>query len=117
MSRFSTAVAVTALLTLPSVCHAAQAPGDAKSVVNNVDRLEVSAARRHRHYGRSSGVSTRFTVRPAYRYGWRHYPPYGPHPSDLATDSRPYFVPGAPKFAPGFRHNGFGTEAYGFGYQ
>ena len=113
MSRFSMAVAVAALLALPSLGHAAQASGSAKSGIRKADTLEVSAARRHRH-GRSS---TRFTVRPAYRYGWRYHPPYGPHPSDLASDSRPYFVPGALKFAPGFRHNGFGTEAYGFGYQ
>lgn len=118
MSRLSMAVVVAALLALPTLGHAAQIAGRANSGVKNADTLEVSAARRHR-YHRSSvhGTSTRVTVRPAHRYGWRYHPPYGPHPSDLASDSRPYFVPGAPKFAPGFRHNGFGTEAYGFGYQ
>ena len=118
MSRLSMAVAVAALLALSSLGHAAQAAGNARLSVTNADTLEVSAARRHRHHRwHSRGASTRFTVRPVYRYGWRYRPPYGPHPSDLASDSRPYFVPGAPKFAPGFRHNGFGTEAYDFGYQ
>ena len=117
MPRLSMAVAVAALLALTGLSHAAQATGSARSVVSNLDRLEVSAARRHRHQWRGRGASTRLIVRPGYRYGWRHDPPYGPHPSDLASHSRPYFVPGAPKFAPGFRHNGFGTEAYGFGYQ
>ena len=115
MPRLSAiAFAVAALIALPGLGHAVAA--QAKSDARNVDRLEASAARRHHHW-RGHRVSTRLTVRPAYRYGWGHYPPYGPHPSDLASDSRPYFVPGAPKFAPGFRHNGFGTEAYGFGYQ
>jgi hypothetical protein len=117
MSRLSV-FAIAALLALPTLGHAAQIAGSAKPGVNNVDTLEVSAARRHRyHQSRSRSASTRFTVRPAHRYGWRYRPPYGPHPSDLASNSHPYFVPGAPKFAPGFRHNGFGTEAYGFGYQ
>lgn len=116
MSRLSMAVAGAALLVLPSLGHAAQAAGQAKLGVGNVDTLEMSAARRHRHHWRGRS-STHFTVRPAYRYGWRYRPPYGPHPSDLASYSRPYFVPGAPKFTPSFRHNGFGTEAYGFGYQ
>ena len=116
MFRLSMAVAV--LLVLPSLGLAAQADGKAKAGVSTADTLEVSAARRHhRHRWQGHSSATRFTVRPAYRYGWRYHPPYGPHPSDLASDSRPYFVPGAPKFAPGFRHNGFGTEAYGFGYQ
>jgi len=115
MSRLSMAVAVAALLALPSLGHAAQAAGNAKPVVSNADALEVSAARRHRYH--QSRSSTRVTVRPAHRYGWRYHPPYGPHPSDLASNSHPYFVPGAPKFAPGFRHDGFGTGAYGFGYQ
>ena len=117
MSRLSMAFAIAASLALPTLGNAAQAPSRVKSGIGNADTLEVSAARRQRDHQRSRGASTRFTVRPAYRYGWRHVPPYGPHPSDLASDSRPYFVPGAPKFAPGFRHNGFGTEAYGFGYQ
>ena len=117
MARLSTvAFAVAAWVALPGLGHAAAT--QAKPHASNVDRLEVSAARRYRHHHwRGRSASTRFTVRPSYRYGWRHYPPYGPHPSDLASNSRPYFVPGAPKFAPGFRHNGFGTEAYGFGYQ
>jgi hypothetical protein len=118
MSRLSMVFAIAASLALPTLGQAAQTMGRAKPGVSNADTLEVSAARRHRHrhhwLGRSS---TRVTVRPGHRYGWRYHPPYGPHPSDLASDSRPYFVPGAPKFAPGFRHNGFGTEAYGFGYQ
>ena len=117
MSRLSMVLAIAALLALPSLGHSAQGAGDAKPGISNADTLEVSAARRHRYHRWHSRSSTRFTVRPAYRYGWRYRPPYGPHPSDLASDSRPYFVPGAPKFAPGFRHNGFGTEAYGFGYQ
>lgn len=116
MSRLSMAVAVAALLALPGFSHAAQVSSSV-SGIGNANTLEVSAARRHRDHRRGRTASSQFTVRPAYRYGWRHAPPYGPHPSDLASDSRPYFVPGAPKFAPGFRHNGFGTEAYGFGYQ
>jgi hypothetical protein len=107
------AVAAAALFVLPSLGHAAQA----KIGIRNADALEASAVHRHRHQHWRGRDSARITVRPAYRYGWRHVPPYGPHPSDLASDSHPYFVPGAPKFAPGFRHNGFGTEAYGFGYQ
>jgi hypothetical protein len=88
------------------------------SGLSEAGQLEVSAARRHRHHhhwSRHRGT-TRFTVRP-YRYAWRHHPPYGPHPSDLASQSHPYFVPGPPKFSYGLRHDGFGTGAYGFGYQ
>ena len=118
MFRLLMAVAVAALLALPGLGHAAQVKSGtsgARSGIGNADSLEVSAARRHRYH--QSRSSTRVTVRPAHRYGWRYHPPYGPHPSDLASNSHPYFVPGAPKFAPGFRHDGFGTGAYGFGYQ
>jgi len=123
MFRLSMAVAVAALIALPELGHAAPAQAksgnakssNAESSVGNADSLEVSAARRRRYH--QSRSSTRVTVRPAHRYGWRYHPPYGPHPSDLASNSHPYFVPGAPKFAPGFRHDGFGTGAYGFGYQ
>jgi hypothetical protein len=115
MPRLSAmAFAVATLIALPGLGHA----GQATSGIRNADTLEVGAARRHRpHHWRGRSTSTRFTVRPAYRYGWRERPPYGPHPSDLASDSRPYFVPGAPKFSYGLRHDGFGTGAYGFGYQ
>ena len=126
MFRLLMTVAVASLIALPELGHAAPAQAksgnakssNAESSVGNADSLEVSAARRHRyHQSQSRSASTRVTVRPAHRYGWRYHPPYGPHPSDLASNSHPYFVPGAPKFAPGFRHDGFGTGAYGFGYQ
>lgn len=103
------ALAVTALIALPGVAAAAKLK--AATAIEQVGPTDISAARRHgrRHL--------RVTVRPAYRYGRRTATPYEVHSYDLYAHSHPYFVPGAPVYARGLRHDGMGTGAYGFGYQ
>lgn len=97
------ALAAIALASLPGAATAAERTG-AQSMQSGA--IEVSAAKRYKR------TKVRMTVRP---YRAKRYYVY-PHPSDLVTYSRPYFVPGPPKHAAGFRRNGFGTSAYGFGY-
>ena len=103
----SAALAVMALIAIPD--GAAAAEPNAAGIGQSGD-IEVSAARRHRR------SQTRVTVRPDYRYRWRYHAQYHPHPFDLYSRSRPFFVPGPPKGAMHLRRDGMGTGAYGFGY-
>jgi hypothetical protein len=91
------AFTVTVLIAMPDWAGAAERKA---AGLRQTEDVEVSAARRHRR--------VKVTVR-------RYY--YYPHPSDLYSYTRPYFVPGPPKHAAGFRRDGFGLGAYGYGYQ
>ncbi len=107
MTRWLATAGALVALALVSRPAGAGAVERGSAATMQTGSIEVSAAKRVKR------SNVQMTVRP-YRYKKRQY--VNPHPSDLVTYSRPYFVPGPPKHAEGFKRNGFGTGAYGFGY-
>ena len=104
MSKWLVASATLAIAALLSISGEASAAERKHAAAMQAGSIDVSAAKRQRS-------QARVTVRPRYKRYYAY-----PHPTDLVTYSRPYFVPGPPKHATGFRRDGIGTGAYGFGY-
>ncbi len=105
MTKLLASAAAIGVAALISMSPANAAPEQQRADgMRNAEQVDVSSARRHRHY---RNTYRHYGPRYGY-YGPRYYRPYGYNAYGYQPYYRPYYRPGP--------HVGFGPGGVGFGF-